>query len=126
MGRKKNRKKESKGWGGTAKFAAIMAAVFVAAFLYLCLYNRCETIGARIKGLEEKKAELRKRVMNEQYKWSNMKSPRNIEALLKRHNLAMGWPQETQIVRLRFQPALVENNKIAARSEPAHAGVAND
>ncbi|HBA83517.1 MAG TPA: hypothetical protein DCZ95_05415 [Verrucomicrobia bacterium] len=126
MGRKKNRKKESRGFSFPAPFAAMLAVATVVALSYLWLFSRCEALGARIKGLEEKKTELHKRVLNEEYKLSSMKSPRNIEALMKRHNLAMSWPRESQIVRLRFQAGATVERTVAVRNDYARAGQVND
>ena len=53
--------------------------------------------------LENKKVEAHKRVINEEYKWSNMKSPGNILALLQRYNLSMNYPDESRVVRLRYR-----------------------
>ena len=100
---KKNRKKDSDGFIFPAPFAAILGAVAVISLGYLWLCGRCDSLGRQIKGLEEKKVEIHKRVINEEYKWSNMKSPGNILALLQHHNLLMNYPDESRVVRLRFR-----------------------
>ena len=81
--RKKNRKKDSEGFIFPAPFAAILGAVALVSLGYLWLCGRCEAMGAQIKMLENRKVEAHKRVINEEYKWSNMKSPGNILALLQ-------------------------------------------
>ena len=101
--RKKNRKKDSEGFIFPAPFAAILGAVALVSLGYLWLCGRCEAMGARIKMLENKKVEAHKRVINEEYKWSNMKSPGNILALLQRYNLSMNYPDESRVVRLRYR-----------------------
>jgi hypothetical protein len=60
-------------------------------------------MGVRIKLLENKKVEAHKRAINEEYKWSNIKSPGNILALLQRYNLSMNYPDESRVVRLRYR-----------------------
>jgi hypothetical protein len=101
--RKKNRRKDSEGFIFPAPFAAILGAVAMVSLGYLWLCGRCEAMGAQIKMLENKKAEAHKRVINEEYKWSNVKSPGNILALLHRYNLSMNYPDESRVVRLRYR-----------------------
>jgi hypothetical protein len=103
--RKKNRRKDSERFIFPAPFAAILGAVALLSLGYLWLCGRCEAMGAQIKTLENKKVEARKRVINEEYKWSNMKSPGNILALLRRYNLSMNYPDERRVVRLRYRSA---------------------
>ena len=45
--------------------------------------------------------ETRRRMINEQDRWSSQLAPANLERALKRHNLAMHLPDEQQIVRVR-------------------------
>ena len=101
--RKKNRKKDSEDFIFPAPFAAILGAVALVSLGYLWLCGRCEAMGVQIKMLENKKVETHKRAINEEYKWSNMKSPGNILALLQRYNLSMNYPDESRVVRLRYR-----------------------
>lgn len=100
---KKNRKKDSEGFIFPAPFAAILGAVALISLGYLWFCGRCEALGAQIKMLEIRKVEAHKRVINEEYKWSNMKSPGNILALLQNNNLLMNYPDESRVVRLRYR-----------------------
>jgi len=100
---KKNRKKDSEGFIFPAPFAAILGAVALISLGYLWFCGRCEALGTQIKMLENRKVEAHKRVINEQYKWSNMKSPGNILALLQHYNLLMNYPDESRVVRLRYR-----------------------
>lgn len=99
--RNKNRKKQSAGFIFPAPFAAALTLAAVLALSYLWLCGRCESLGVQIKALEAKKTDLHNRVINEEYKWSNLKSPRNIELFLQQHNLVMTWPDESRIIRVR-------------------------
>ncbi len=103
--RNKSRKKQSAGFIFPAPFAAALTLAGVLALSYLWLCGRCESLGIQIKTLEAKKADLHNRVINEEYKWSNLKSPRNIELFLQQHNLVMTWPDESRIVRVRTRQA---------------------
>ncbi len=70
------------------------------AFGYLWLCSRNEDIGKSIKVIEEKRKDLDRRVVNEEYKWANATSPENIRRLLKVHHIEMELPRETSVVRV--------------------------
>ena len=117
--RKKNKKRQSEGVMFPAPLAIILVLAAVLSLSYLWLCGRTEGLGRNIKGLEKEYAELRRRVINEEYKWSNMKSPKNIERLLTQHNVAMVWPSEQNIVRIRVssgRTTSIAENQYAARS----------
>ena len=83
-------------WG--VSLAALVASV---AMTYLSIHNSCERIGRQIKKLEYERAELQKRVENEERNWTSARSIRNMEALMARHGIVMSWPAEQNIIRLR-------------------------
>lgn len=70
-------------------------------FGYLWLGTRCDALGRRIKELEKQRVEVRRQVVNEEFKWSNLTTFENITRLLKKHNLEMDWPKQNDVVRLR-------------------------
>ena len=99
--RRKNKMKKGEGIGihaPTIAVVSLLATVFIS-YLYLC--GRCDDLGIRIKGLENKKVELHRRVQNEEYMWSRLKSPSQIRVYLGKHGLEMGYPEESNIVRIR-------------------------
>ena len=77
----------------------VFVAVFGLSYVWLCA--RCDTLGQEIKRLETVQRETRRRMVNEQDRWSNLLAPANLDRALKRHNLAMRLPDEQQIVRVR-------------------------
>ncbi|MDI6775108.1 MAG: hypothetical protein QME60_06910 [Verrucomicrobiota bacterium] len=81
-------------------FAGLLAVIAAMALWYLWLGCRCEALGKELKRLEDEKAELTKRCLNEEYKWARMKSPESIDRALARHGIVMIWPRSEQIVRL--------------------------
>jgi len=105
MQKKKNRKKQSDGSFLPRPLALLLAVATVFSLTYLWLHGRCEALGTQLKDLELRKVELQKQRVNEESKLANMKSPRQIEYLLQKHNLAMVWPDERQIVRMHRAPA---------------------
>lgn len=100
MARKKNRKKQSQGFIFPAPFACVIGLVGLVSLSYLWFCGRCDAVGAHIKVLENRKAEIHKQVINEQYKWSNMKSTENIINLIHHFNLNMVWPEQAHVVHL--------------------------
>ena len=89
--------------GGRMVFWGVAFSLLVAALavVYLGLSNTCENIGRQIKRLEVDRAELRKRVVNEERNWSMARSIGNMERLLAAHGIAMTFPQERNIIRLK-------------------------
>lgn len=77
----------------------VFVAVFGLSYVWLCA--RCDTLGQEIKRLETVQRETRRRVINEQDRWSSQLAPANLDRALKRHKLIMQLPDEQQIVRVR-------------------------
>lgn len=82
-------------WG--VAFTALAAAL---ALVYLSLFNTCETLGRQIKKLEYERAELHKRVVNEERNWAMARSIGSMEQLMAVHGIQMSWPEERHIIRL--------------------------
>jgi hypothetical protein len=81
----------------------VFVAVFGLSYVWLCA--RCDTLGQEIKQLELAQRDARRRLINEQDRWSNLLAPASLDRALKRHRLAMRLPDETQIVRVRSSGA---------------------
>ena len=115
---RKNRKRHEPKVGFPSPLAAILVAGAVLALLYLWFCGRCDALGKELGRLERKQEDLRGRLLNEEFKWTNMKSPRNMEHLLARHKLAMSLPAERDVVRVKA----VSFDLAAQESPPASAG----
>lgn len=85
-------------------------------FSYLWLDARCTALGQRIKDLEKKRVEVRRQVVHEEYKWSNLTTFENITRLLKKHQLEMEWPKQQDVVRLRRPAVEVEADSAIAQN----------
>lgn len=77
----------------------VFVAVFGLSYVWLCA--RCDTLGQEIKRLEKVQIDTRRRMINEQDRWSSQLSPASLDRALKRHKLEMSLPDEQQIVRVR-------------------------
>ena len=98
---KRNRRNGEEGHRALAWGIALFGLAAVLAGVYLGLYNSCETIGRQIKKLETDRAELHKRVVNEERNWAMARSIGNMERLMAAHGIAMSWPEERNIIRLQ-------------------------
>ena len=98
---KRNQKNGARGgramlWG--VGLGVLSAAV---AMVYLGMLNTCETLGQQIKRLEVQQFELHKRAVNEERNWAAARSISNMEQLMARHGIAMSWPDQRNIIRMR-------------------------
>lgn len=96
---KKNRKRVD-GFVFPVPFAGALIIVATLSLAYVWMGCRCETLGREIKALEEEKELLQKKFYNEEYRWTQMKSPGNLERVLAKHDIKMIWPSSSQIVRI--------------------------
>lgn len=107
MKRLRTRNRPRKGGGGPifpAPLAIVLILVTSLSLAYLWLHNRYVTLGQEIKKKERGLEELKRQVVNEEFKWSNMTSPQNMRRLLEAHKLVMTWPAERDVVRLGGTP----------------------
>ena len=98
---KRNRKNGEEGHRTLVWGISLFSLAAVLAGIYLGLFNACDNVGRQIKKLEYEQAELHKRVVNEERNWAMARSIGNMERLMVEHGIAMSWPQERNIIRLR-------------------------
>ena len=79
--------------------AALVMTVLIG-LSYLWIHERCENLAREIKKTEERMAEAHRRVVNEQYKWSNLCTLRRVRESLAAFHIEMSWPEESRIVHL--------------------------
>ncbi len=82
-----------------------MVTLVALLLLYVWLDARVQSLGARIKKLEQQQADIHKRYDTELWKWETMKSPAAIEKALDRNRIVMVWPSESRVVRLQAPDA---------------------
>lgn len=98
---KRNRKLRQKdGYLYFRPVASVIVGLAIVGLMYVWLNCRCEAVGKEIQQLEREKAELTKKQNAEQYRWTQMKAPRNVEQVLRQRGLQMDWPNSTQVVHL--------------------------
>ncbi|MCS6771133.1 MAG: hypothetical protein NZ740_03815 [Kiritimatiellae bacterium] len=96
----------------------LLTAVFLAiglGFLWLWIHTQCERLSQQIRALEQEKTALRRRIVNEEFRWSSLTTYENMMKLLKEHGIEMNWPTERQIVRVR-RAASSEDGSALARN----------
>lgn len=106
--RRRNKKKTASGFAFPVPFAGVVVFGVMTALAYVWLEYCCDSLGSELKVLEREKEELHQKHLNEEYKWMQEKSPRNVMAALRKHNLPMTWPTSAQTVRLRM-PSLQDH-----------------
>lgn len=109
---RRNRKKRMHGFVLPAPFAGVVVLGSLLALAYVWLGSRCDSLGRDIKTLELEKARLKRDLLSEESRWTQMKSPVNIEMILAKNNIVMTWPRKGQVVRLYESGA---NPEIRAR-----------
>lgn len=100
--RKTNKKKANQGSISPGPLALILLMIGLLALSYLRIHGHCEALGKRIRALEDEIVKIKKQRFNEECKWSNMKSPENMEATLRQHGLEMTWPDTDRVVHLPY------------------------
>ncbi len=122
--RRRNRKKRMEGAMFPVPVASLLIAFGVVAVSYLWMISRCEAIGAEIKSLEAAEAALTETFLNEELKWTRLRSPSNLERILARNGVRMNWPARGQVVLLAHAGMWdLEDSGDAVTSEVRYAGV---
>lgn len=80
----------------------MMLLVFVGVFalVFLWLESRCQSLARELKRAEDQLAEVRRRRVNEEFKWSNLRTYKNVGAALKAFDIVMDWPGKDRLVVL--------------------------
>jgi len=97
---RRNRKKRLHGFVVPAPYAGAVVAGMLLALSYVWLGCRCDSLGKDIKSLEFERTEFKKQLLNEESRWTKMKSPGNLEMALAKRGIIMTWPRQDQVIRL--------------------------
>ena len=81
-------------------FAACLSVAAILGISYIWLITRCEAMARDIKKTEERVGEVQRRILNEEYKWSNTCTLRRVREQLARFHIEMDWPDKDRIVHL--------------------------
>jgi hypothetical protein len=87
--------------------APLISCLVVVALLslgYLWLDCRCKALGRDIKSLEATQRDAGIRYEYEWCRWTEMKSPRNLERTLTAHGVGMALPRPQQVVHFSAGP----------------------
>lgn len=83
-----------------APFAGAVIVVALSAMAYVGLGLQEEALGRELKKLEAKKSALEEQYRIEAYRWTQLKSPANLERELRARGIQMQWPSSGQIIYL--------------------------
>jgi hypothetical protein len=131
MPRQNRKKGRPRGVPIPAPFAAMVVVAAVAALVYIWLGCCEDALGREIKEREAMRDELARRIVNEESKWAEMKSPAGMERALTRWGLCMTWPRHAHIVYLEPHDVLptpdadahVAMGFASVHTEDGHKGV---
>lgn len=116
---RRNKKRHVEGVSISRPLVGVVIAAVLVGLAYVWFTGRCEKLGHEISVLEKQKAALDKQLSHEEFKWSRMKSPMEVEKMLARFRLEMAQPRAEQVVRLResdlppLQPATLRPVQVA-------------
>jgi len=101
----KRPKRRNESWDHTAKvwldptpLAAVVILVFIGALTYALIGHQRKSLNSEVLDLERTQIRLNDELKRERYRWSNMKSPANMERRLRELRIPMQSPHERQIV----------------------------
>ncbi len=92
--------------------ANVLVLVVVLGLSYMRICSRCDALGKEIKSKENQLSVVRKKLENEQDRWSSITSPRNLERAIAKHRLDMVWPRDAQTIEVSYQLA-ADNDSLA-------------
>jgi len=101
---RKNRKISQVANRVPVKAILAITVLAVGAISYLTIQSNNDALGREIKALERRLPVLAQDIAGEQRNWTAAKAPRNMDRLMARHGIEMGWPAASQIVRLSENP----------------------
>jgi len=109
--------------------AGAIALLATLAVAYLIMDHKCSQYGQQIKQFEQRYAALENEQIREESRWNGMKTPEQIEAMLLRHGLLMGYARPEQVVRMgriTWAPATAVAQNDAYRERDGGVATARD
>ena len=100
MARRNRKKRQIDASGVPFRTGGLVLVVVMAGLAYVWLGSQTEKLGTELKALETEQALLSKKYLNEEYRWSRIKSPRSVVFALGKRGINMDWPRSDQLVRL--------------------------
>jgi len=126
MARRNRKRARREGVAFPVPFVGIIVLVVSLGLVYVWLDCQCNALGKAIKTLEIEQQDLQKKAGRAQFRWAQLKSPQNLDAVLARYSMEMHVPQWNQVVKLD-RPALSDTRLVRSRSHVrAYAGIERD
>ena len=118
--RKRNRKKQAQGFVFPVPLALFLVMVTVTSMAYLWMHGRCEAAGMRIQKLERQKERTHQQLLDEQRKWAQLVTLRNVERQVAHFGLNMDWPPSSRVVHLARPVDPADRDVLPVYGELAH------
>lgn len=122
MSRQNRKKRSSRGFFIPAPFAVMVLLASLSALGYIWMGCCEEAVGREIKAMEAERGELMRRLLNEESKWAELKSPGGMEQALARWGIEMNWPRHARIVYLEQRDIMTDFDDDLDRARYARAG----
>lgn len=94
-----------------------IVTIVIVALAYLISDAKCTQLGQEICKYEQSYKQFDNERIREQNRWSEKKTPENLDRALLNHGLAMGYPTASQIARVDRRGHLIAGQAIVAKLE---------
>ncbi len=100
--RKRNRRKNVQGFLFPTPLALLLLVAALLSLGYLWLDARTEALGRAIRAHEARLRTLDQQLINEENRWAIMKSPGEVDTILRAHGLHFSFPGRDRVIRLEL------------------------
>ncbi len=87
-------------WVMSTRLAMIVALIVFGVIVHGVLAHHCKALNREIGKLESEQRVLLENLARERVRWTQLKTPRDLEGALRRHGISMGYPSPQQVVRM--------------------------
>ena len=100
-------------WVGPTRLAGIVVLVFFAAVIYAVLGHQCKVLNREVGTLEIEQRRLSEELNRERARWSDTKSPANLDRALRTNRISMQNPTDKQLI---YITPVYKTERIATRN----------
>jgi len=87
-------------WVMSTRLAGLVVLAVFGLIVYAVLQQHCKALNREIGSLEVEQRRLMEDFARERVRWTQLKTPRNLDVALHRHGIAMAHPSPAQIVHM--------------------------
>lgn len=87
-------------WVVSTRFAAVVVLLVFGVTVHAVLKHHCRALNREIGRLESEQRVLMEKLERDRIRWTQLKTPENLETALARHGVAMRYPAGAQVVHM--------------------------